>query len=291
MAKFFWNLLHIRKANQPERLCLIQDALAAQEMFLQRKMTDEPPNDKYQFLMFAEHDNVYVATQRDQEKMNELGGNARLFRADMGRPPAHFYILPENRGGSITFHGPGQIVCYMILCMEDLGIDGPLHLASIIDEIIKEFLEYFGIKGYTTEELCNISDPDIEGQLLSHGLLSGDEGNRKMTMSARGVWVINDVNEAKKIASRGIKAVRHNCPDGTAKHFTKYGFLINISTDLTFFDYIYPCGEDIEMTSIKALTGETHEIYKVVPKLADIVIKNLDKKRRSKKRKQRNSKK
>ena len=187
MAKFFWNLLHIRKANQPERLCLINDALAAQQMFLQRKLTGEPPNDEYQFLLFAEHDKVYVVTQKDQEEMGKLGDNARLFRPNMGTPPAHLYTLPENRGGSITFHGPGQIICYMILCMEDLGIRGPRHLTSIIDEIIKEFLEGFGIKGYTTRELCKISDPNIEQQLILQGLLRKDGGHKKIGMSAQGV--------------------------------------------------------------------------------------------------------
>lgn len=275
MAKFFWNLMHSRKDTQPEHLCIINDALAVQEMFLERKLTGEPPNDEYQFLLFAEHDKVYVMTQRDQEEMGKLDDNARLFRPNMGTPPAHLYTLPENRGGSITFHGPGQIVCYMILCMEDLDISGPRHIANIIDEIIKKFLEGFGVKGYTTQELCEISDPHIEQQLILHGLLSKDDGNKKIAMSAQGIWVLNGANEARKIASRGLKLVQHTYPDGTTKNFTKYGFSVNISTDLTFFGYIYPCGEDIEMTSIEALTGERHEVSRIVSRLANIAIEKL----------------
>ena len=281
MAKFFWDLRHGRshassETSLPERLCLIGDALKKQDDFLSRKMN----GDEYNFFLFVEHDKVYTCTPSDKKKIDEKNPDAKFLRVDEPRGlPAYLHILSENRGGSIMYHGPGQIVCYMILCMEDLGIKGPHHLATLIDVSIKEFLKEFGIVSYTTSELCKISDPDIEHQLISRNLISNDnDGNRKMTMSAQGVWVLNDANQALKIASRGIRLVSQHCPDGTVKHFnfTKYGFSINISTDLTFFDYIYPCGEDIQMTSVKELTGQEIPLHTAIPRLAKITIKNFE---------------
>ena len=281
MAKFFWNLMHGRshagKTSQPERLCLIEDALAMQEMFVKRKTLGAPPNDKYQFLMFVEHHRTYVYTQSDEEKTAKLGDSANLFRPEMGRPPAHLYVLPENRGGSITYHGPGQLVCYMIICEEEVGIKSPHHIATIIDGAIKDFLSKFEVTAYTTEELCKITDPHIREKLILQGLMNVDsEGESAIVMAAQGVWVI-DRDEAKKIACRGIKRVTHSYPDGTKKHFIKYGFAINLSTELEYFDYIYPCGEDIQMTSLEQVAQDCPPIYKAAPMMADALVNSLRK--------------
>lgn len=281
MAKFFWNLKHGRshagKTKQPERLLLLEGALKQQEMFLQRKMIGEPPNDEYNFLLFAEHDRVYVWPKSDQEKRDKLGDNARLFRPGMGPPPAPTYALPENRGGSITFHGPGQIVCYIITCMEDLGIRGPRHIDSIIDEGIKEFLLGLGIKGYATSELCHIQDIETLQNLSSQGILRiNSDGENHIITSAQGVWVVTSQKEARKIASRGLRIVVQKYSGDAVKRFTKYGFSINITTDLSYFDYIYPCGEDIKMTSVQDLTGECYPIYKIAPMIAEILIRRFN---------------
>ena len=281
MAKFFWNLVHGRshagKTSQPERLCLIQDALAIQETFLQRKILNDPPNDEYQFFLFAEHNRTYVCTQSDQKKMDELGDNAKLFRPNMARANPHLYMLSENRGGSITYHGPGQLVCYMIICEEEVGIKSPRHIASIIDAAVKNFLSEFEVTAYTTEELCEITDPHIREKLILQGLMDVDsEGESSIAMAAQGVWVI-DRDEAKKIACRGIKRVSHSYPDGTKKHFIKYGFAINLSTELEYFNYIYPCGEDIQMTSLEQVAQDCPPIYKAAPMMAEALINSLRK--------------
>ncbi|MFY9458042.1 MAG: hypothetical protein WAP23_03950 [Candidatus Spechtbacterales bacterium] len=282
MVKFFWDVKHGRshaeKTSQPERLCLIGDALETQERFLKLKMIGGPPNDEYQFLMFVEHDKVYVATQSDREKMRKLGDNARIFRPNMDRPPVDFHILSENRGGSITYHGPGQLVCYMILCMDEVGIQTPHHLAEIVDQTIREFLLGIDITGYTTDELCNFTDPDLREQLTSRGLLHTDEqGGNKLLMSAQGIWVADGQKKLKKIASRGFRVVNQKYSGSRIKRFTKFGFSINLSTDLEYFKYIYPCGEDIEMTSVHAIKGDSPTIHMATPMVAQAFIKTIRK--------------
>ena len=272
MAKFFWNLIHGRsnmdKTSDPERLCLIHDALAIQEMFLKRKILGVPPNDEYQFLLFVEHDRAYVCTKKDEEMMKKPGGTAKLFRPNMGSPNPHLFMLAENRGGSITYHGPGQLTCYMILCEEEVGIKNPHHIAAIIDEAVKDFLSKFGVTGYTIKELCKITDSFIREKLISQGVMSVDpEGKSTILMPAQGVWVI-DRDGAKKIASRGIRRVTHTYPDGTKKHFLKHGFAVNLYTELEYFDYIYPCGEDIQMTSLEKIAQDCPPVHKAAPIMA-----------------------
>ena len=281
MAKFFWNLRHGRshagKNSDPERLCLIQDALAMQEMFLKRKILGAPPDNEYQFLLFVEHNRTYVCTQKDQERMNELGDNAKLFRPDMASSNPPLYVLTENRGGSITYHGPGQLTCYMILCEEEVGIKSPHQIATIIDEAIKDFLSEFAVTAYTTQELCKITNPRIRENLISHGLMNADSKNESsILMAAQGVWVI-DRDEAKKIASRGIRRVSHSYPDGATKHFLKYGFAVNLSTELEYFDRIYPCGEDIQMTTLEQIAQDCPPIHKAAPMMAEALIKSFRK--------------
>lgn len=283
MAKFFWDVKHGRshadKTSQPERLCSLRDALGIQNEFLKRKIAGDVCN----FLFFSEHKKVYVATQNDGEKMERLGANSNLFRLNTSLPrDVDFQVLTENRGGSITYHGPGQIVCYMVLCLQDLGVNGPHHLASLIDESIKEFLASLNITGYTTDELCQIESGELIKQLTSRKLMTVDSnGLRKIKKSVGGVWVVSPrCTEARKIASRGFKVVIHHYPDdpnNTPVQFTKYGFAINLSTDLRYFDYIYPCGEDIEMTSVGQFTGKNYPIYKAAEDLAKIVIEKLTK--------------
>lgn len=263
MAKFFWNLMHFRTANQPERLCLIKDALRVQDQFLQQKIA----GDAFNFIIFAEHDKTYACTQADQEKMNTLGDKAKLLRPHAGRLPAPLYVIPENRAGSITYHGPGQLVCYLILDLEDIKC-GMLQIGPAIEDALKRVLTDFGIKAYSLNELIAINDVNIDKILEAQGALLLDKNfNKHAVMSAAGVWVIHN-GTPKKIASRGLKLVQKN-------RFTKYGFALNVSTDLSYFDYIYPCGLDIQMASVRLMKGKKYDLAEVAKKVAETLVQKF----------------
>lgn len=119
-----------------------------------------------------------------------------------------------DRGGDVTYHGPGQLVGYPILNLshfkEDLGWYLRRLEASIID-----LLATYDIVGYP-----------IAGRT---GVWTGTQGNEE------------------KICAIGIRASRW-C--------TMHGFAFNVSTDLSYFDHIVPCGiSDRKVTSLKKILG------------------------------------
>ena len=126
-------------------------------------------------------------------------------------------IYETDRGGQVTFHGPGQLVAYPVVNLREWG--GPLKYVRTLERII----------------IDTLADFDVAGELVE-GLT--------------GVWA----NDAK-IAAIGVKISR-----GMAYH----GFAINVNTDLSYFDYIVPCGiEDHPVTSMAPLLGHAVEIEEV----------------------------
>ena len=131
---------------------------------------------------------------------------------------AEFFHI--DRGGDITFHGPGQIVCYPILDIEQLGI-GLRRYIEILEEAIILTVAHYGI---TAERL---------------------EG-------ATGVWICDRDGDGeprnwRKICAIGVKASRF---------VTMHGLALNASTDLRWFTMINPCGfVDKGVTSITKELG------------------------------------
>ena len=119
-------------------------------------------------------------------------------------------LVSIDRGGEVTYHGPGQLVGYPIVDLRSLN-KGPLQYIRALEEMLKACLLEFGIQGR-----C------IKGKT--------------------GVWVRD-----KKIGAIGIKVSRG---------ITMHGFAINVTTDLTYFDYIVPCGmKNCRTTSMESILG------------------------------------
>lgn len=189
----------------------IERAVAFQEqLFLQKK---EGAGEN--FLLFCEHPSVYTYDSRDEV--------LRRWRKPYP-PPAPVVDIPRRLG--ITYHGPGQIVCYCIVDLHSLGVRFPLAWNAIIDETVKNVLRHYGVYGRT----------------------------RSKPRGASGIWVIGKDRKMRKICSRGVSIL---WPRG----LTRFGFALNASTNLLFFDSIYPCGLDIQMTSI---SEETHACISLV---------------------------
>ena len=130
-----------------------------------------------------------------------------------------FYHI--NRGGDITYHGPGQIVGYPIFDLELIGIGLKDYIFRLEEAIIRTIGE-FGISG---------------------SRLDGGSG----------VWLEPEVKgKARKICAIGVKASRY---------ITMHGFAFNVNTDLSWFSNINPCGfTDKGVTSLSEELGEIQDI-------------------------------
>ncbi len=128
-------------------------------------------------------------------------------------------FFTTNRGGDITFHGPGQLVGYPILDLENFFTDIHKYLRLLEEMVILTLKEY------------------------------GLEGAR--SPGETGVWLDVGSPFARKICAMGVKASRW---------VTMHGFALNVNTDLTYFDYIVPCG-----IQGKAVTSLERELKRAVP--------------------------
>ncbi len=127
---------------------------------------------------------------------------------------ATFY--KTNRGGDITYHGPGQLVAYPILDLEQFTTDLGKYMRNLEEVIIRTIAQY-----------------GIVGERLQ---------------GATGVWLDTDIpGKARKICAMGVRSSRW---------ITMHGLALNMNTDLNFFNLIVPCGiSDKGVTSIAKELG------------------------------------
>src|SRR5674476_53829 len=164
-------------------------------------------------LIFVEHPHVYTLGKSGSEK------NLLLDLIQLKAKDASFYRI--DRGGDITYHGPGQIVGYPIFDLETIMIGLKEYIYRLEEAIIRTVNEF----GLTASRL--------------------DGGT--------GVWLDPEVpGKARKICAIGVKASRY---------ITMHGFAFNVNTDLTYFNNINPCGfTDKGVTSLEKELGEKQSI-------------------------------
>ncbi len=168
-----------------------QEKLLAE--IVDEKKTLGKPTPKNHFLL-VEHPHVYTLGKSGDEK-NLLAHEDFLKKIN-----ASFYKI--NRGGDITYHGPGQLVGYPIIDLEYYKIGIRDYIENMEQAIIETIAEY-GLKG---------------------GLKEG----------ATGVWLdAGHKVRARKICAIGVRVSRF---------VTMHGFALNVNTDLRYFNYINPCG-------------------------------------------------
>ncbi len=166
------------------------------------KRSNGIPSQKNYFLL-VEHPHVYTLGKSGDEK-NLLAQEEFLKKIQ-----ATFYKI--NRGGDITYHGPGQIVGYPILDLENYDIGVREYIEKMEEAIIATIAEY--------------------------GLI----GSRKEGVT--GVWLDSThPSRARKICAIGVRVSRF---------VTMHGFALNVNTDMQYFTYINPCGLTFGVTSIK----------------------------------------
>jgi lipoyl(octanoyl) transferase len=172
------------------------------------------------YLLFCEHPPVF--TLGKSGKMEHV----LLDEAERAEKGIAFY--PTNRGGDITFHGPGQLVGYPILDLEKFYTDIGKYLRNLEEVIILTMAEY-GLKGERSPGETGVwLDPFVKGR-------------------------------ERKICAMGVRCSRW---------ITMHGFAFNINTDLSYFDAIIPCGiKDKQVTSLARELGHTVPLDEVKGKV------------------------
>jgi lipoyl(octanoyl) transferase len=200
---------------------LLSDNLAIKSQWYNVAQADRPEDiGTVNHLLFCRHPHVYTLGKSGHME-NLLVNDSRLRDLNVS-----FY--KTNRGGDITYHGPGQLVGYPVLDLELFFTDLGRYMRSL-EEVIINTLSFYGIKG---------------------DRLSGSTG----------VWLDPDVpGRARKICAMGVRCSRW---------VTIHGFALNINTDLSYFNYIVPCGiSDKAVTSIAKELGRSvdeHETAEVL---------------------------
>lgn len=146
------------------------------------------------YLLFVEHPHVFTLGKSGKE-------NNLLIRDDLLHSiNASFYKI--DRGGDITYHGPGQLVGYPVFDLEDFGMGIRDYIHNLEQAIIDSLTE------------IGIAASRLKG--------------------ATGVWLEADnPGKTRKICAIGVKVSRS---------VTMHGFAFNVNTDLNYFRYIHPCG-------------------------------------------------
>ncbi|MCW3805082.1 lipoyl(octanoyl) transferase LipB [Plebeiibacterium marinum] len=172
-----------------------------------REHPDAPKEIKH-YLLFCEHPHVYT--------LGKSGAVNNLLINDAFLKQINATYYKSNRGGDITYHGPGQIVGYPIFDLEEMGLTVKSYIHQLEEAIIN----------------C-IADYGIKGERLD---------------GATGVWIDKEVpGKARKICAIGVKASRY---------VSMHGFALNVNTDLSYFNHINPCGfVDKGVTSLQKELG------------------------------------
>ncbi len=168
------------------------------------------------YLLFCEHPHVYT--------LGKSGSSNHLLlnTEQLNKKKASFYKI--NRGGDITYHGPGQIVGYPIFDLDNFFTDIHKYLRFLEESIIRTLAE-FGITGERTPGQTGVwLDPEIPGK-------------------------------ARKICAFGVRCSRW---------VTMHGFAFNVNTDLSYFQNIIPCGiANKGVTSLEKELGKKIDMFLV----------------------------
>lgn len=160
-------------------------------------------------LLFCEHEHVYT--------LGKSGDMAHVLISEEDRVTRGISFFHTNRGGDITYHGPGQIVGYPIIDLEKCYTDIGRYLRTL-EEVIIETLAVYGVKG-------------------------------ERSAGETGVWIEPDKpGKERKICAMGVRCSRW---------VTMHGFAFNVNTDLSYFNHIIPCGiENKKVTSLARELGD-----------------------------------
>lgn len=185
-----------------------------------RDLPEEQQRPTKNYLLFVEHPHVYTLGKSGDEK------NLLLNQNQLSEQHAEYYKI--NRGGDITYHGPGQLVAYPILDLDNFFTDIHKYLRLLEETIILTLKEY------------------------------GIEAGR--SKGETGVWLEpENVLKARKICAMGIRCSRW---------VTMHGWGFNVNAQLNYFKNIIACGiADKGVTSLNQELGHNVDMNEIKEKL------------------------
>lgn len=176
---------------------------------------DAPPT-----ILFVEHDPVITVSQRRTALQHVLASQHQLRMLGID-------VQPTDRGGDVTYHGPGQLVAYPILRLADVRFNVGRYI-RFLEEVIMATVAAFGVQAH-----------QVPG--------------------CTGVWVNTqgpNGSTAAKLAAIGVRVKRN---------VTLHGLALNVTTNLSHFDTIVPCGlANRNVASLASLLGEACPTFAAV---------------------------
>ena len=181
-----------------------------------RNLPAEQQNPTENYVLFVEHPHVFTLGKSGD------ANNLLVPQNDLSSIQATYYHI--NRGGDITYHGPGQLVGYPVLDLENFFTDIHRYM-RLLEESVIQAMKVVGVEG---------------------GRIPG----------LTGVWVdAHNEAKARKICALGVK---------TSRWVTQHGFALNVNADLSYFNYIVPCGiTDKAVTSLEHELGKKQDMHEI----------------------------
>lgn len=206
-------------------------------------------------LLLCEHPHV-ITQGRNGKQENLLVGEHVLRQKGV-----EFY--ETSRGGDITYHGPGQIVGYLILNLGEIRRDVVWYVRMLEEAMIRATAEF----GITARREAGKTGVWVEvaeaGSSLATRLPRAESRGHSFTPSFEGPLVYPERSRGATSEKLGAIGVH------ISRWVTSHGFAYNVSTDLRFFDLIVPCGiVDRKATSLEKLLGRALSKAEVAPRLA-----------------------
>ncbi|MCF3108702.1 lipoyl(octanoyl) transferase LipB [Niabella sp. CC-SYL272] len=202
---------------------LLQENVAIKTALREAQDKGETSNVNHQtsnHLLFVEHPHVYTLGKSGHME------NVLLSEENLAKRGIDFFRI--NRGGDITYHGPGQIVGYPIFDLERFYTDIGRYLRNI-EEVVIRTLANYGLKG-------------------------------ERSPGETGVWLDPSVRgRERKICAIGVR---------TSRWITMHGFALNVNTNLEYFNFIIPCGiQNKQVTSLQKELGRKLDMEEVKQQL------------------------
>jgi lipoyl(octanoyl) transferase len=190
-------------------------------------------------LLLCEH--PHVITLGRSGKIDHLRAPDELLR----RMGVSFF--ETNRGGDITYHGPGQLVGYPILNLAEIRRDVAWYVRGLEEAMIRATSE-FGIASHRVAGRTGVW-VDVAAQK------GADE-----VQEVKDVEDVKEIQDEEKLAAIGVHISRW---------VTSHGFAYNVSTDLRYFDLIVPCGiAGKRATSLETLLGRNVSLNEAAPRIS-----------------------